>query len=177
MSPYGDEEEIVSLLKAADEGFGDDYADRAIVLDVLGDYYQFHRKFDTAEMYLNQAIAYAEISGSMEAKRNLFSAFHAMYFNAGEYEKSAENLRQFMQASMPEMDEGLLMYYYNGMGNIYHKLGSDSANYYYGQLEELMNHADQYGGQTAGKAKEKDGIRRIILGLFPINVWNGMIVT
>ena len=51
---YGDKEEVVSLLKAAAEGFGDDYVNRADALRELGDFYQFHRAYDTAEMYLNQ---------------------------------------------------------------------------------------------------------------------------
>ena len=72
---YGDKEEVVSLLKAAAEGFGDDYVNRADALRELGDFYQFHRAYDTAEMYLNQALAYAEKSGSVETKSNVFSAF------------------------------------------------------------------------------------------------------
>ena len=72
---YGDKEEVVSLLKAAAEGFDDDYVNRADALRELGDFYQFHRAYDTAEMYLNQALAYAEKSSSVETKSNVFSAF------------------------------------------------------------------------------------------------------
>ena len=39
---YADKEEVVSLLKAAAEGFGEDYADRAEALRELGDFYQYH---------------------------------------------------------------------------------------------------------------------------------------
>ena len=49
---YANEEELFSLLKAADEGFGDNYAERAKVMTFWGDYYQFHRQFDSAEVYL-----------------------------------------------------------------------------------------------------------------------------
>ena len=140
---YDDEKEVVSLLMAAEEGFGDDYANRAEALRLLGDYYQFHRKYDSAEMCLKQAQTYAEQSGSVEAKRTVMSAFHAMYFNAGEYEKSGNYLRQFLQMSMPDVDDELLMYYYHDMGNIYYKVGNqDSADYYYGQLEELVTRSE-----------------------------------
>ena len=141
---YADKEAVVSLLKAAAEGFGDDYVNRADALRELGDFYQFHRAYDTAEMYMNQALAYAEQSGSVETKSNVFSAFHAMYFNAGKHEKSAEYLRQFMQVRLPNMmDDKLWMFYYNGMGNIFYEMGnSDSTAYYYRKLEELVNQAE-----------------------------------
>ena len=141
---YADKEAVVSLLKAAAEGFGDDYVNRADALRELGDFYQFHRAYDTAEMYMNQALAYAEQSGSVETKSNVFSAFYAMYFNAGKHEKSAEYLRQFMQVRLPNMmDDKLWMFYYDGMGNIFYEMGnSDSTAYYYGKLEELVNQAE-----------------------------------
>ncbi len=141
---YADKEAVVSLLKSAAEGFGEDYADRADALRELGDFYQFHRAYDTAEMYMNQALAYAEQSGSVETKSNVFSAFYAMYFNAGKHEKSAEYLRQFMQVRLPNMmDDKLWMFYYSGMGNIFYEMGnSDSTAYYYGKLEELVNQAE-----------------------------------
>ncbi|MBQ6306808.1 MAG: tetratricopeptide repeat protein, partial [Bacteroidales bacterium] len=69
LGEYANEEEIFSLLKAADEGFGDNYTERAKVMTFWGDYYQFHRQFDSAEVYLNRAMDYAERSGSIDAKR------------------------------------------------------------------------------------------------------------
>ena len=140
---YADKEEVVSLLKAADEGLGDNYAERADVLVVLGDIYQFHREFDSAEIYLKQALTYAEQSGSKEAQRSALSDFHAMYFNAKDYEKSANYLRQFLQASTPDVDDHLMMYYYHDMGNIFYEMDNmDSAAYYYGQLEELVTRSE-----------------------------------
>ena len=140
---YADKKEVVSLLKAAAEGFGKDYSDRSEALRELGDFYQFHRQFDSAEFYLNQAMDYAEQSGSAEAKRDCLSAFHAMYFNAGDYEKSADYLSRFWRASISDADDNLLMYYYHDMGNIYSESGDlDSADYYYSRLEELVTHAE-----------------------------------
>ncbi len=140
---YADKEEILSLLKAADEGFGDHYDERAKVVSFLGDYYQFHRQFDSAEVYLNQAMDYAEQSGSLEAKQWVLSAFHAMYFNAGAYEKSKEYLNQFIQCYPPNMNDSLWMYYYHDMGNIFYKLGDmDSMAYCYEQLEELVTRSE-----------------------------------
>lgn len=160
---YGDKEEVVSLLKAAAEGFGDDYVYRADALRELGDFYQFHRAYDTAEMYLNQALAYAEKSGSVETKSNVFSAFYAMCFNAGKREKSADYLRQFMQVRLPNMmDDNLWMFYYHGMSNIFYELGDlDSTAYYYGKLEELVNKVESkddtwiYYGDLASFAEER----------------------
>ena len=140
---YADKEEVVSLLKAAAEGFGEDYADRAEALRELGDFYQFHGQFDSAAYYLEQAMTYAERSESIEAKRNVLSALHTMYFNAGDYEKSAEYLNYFWQASIQEGDDNLLMYYYHDMGNIYSQSGDlDSADYYYSRLEELVSQTE-----------------------------------
>ena len=140
---YADKKEVVSLLKAAVEGFGKDYSDRSEALRELGDFYQFHRQFDSAEFYLNQAMDYAEQSGSAEAKRDCLSAFHAMYFNAGDYEKSADYLSRFWRASISDADDNMLMYYYHDMGNIYSESGDlDSADYYYSRLEELVTHAE-----------------------------------
>ena len=140
---YADKKEVVSLLKAAAEGFGVDYADRAEALRELGDFYQFHKQFDSAAYYLDQAMTYADQSGSTEAKRDVLSAFHAMYFNAGDYEKSADYLNRFWQASISNGDDNLLMYYYHDMGNIYFESGNlDSADYYYSRLEELVSQTE-----------------------------------
>ena len=139
---YADKEEIVSLLKSAAEGFGDNYANRSEALRELGDFYQFHRQYDSAEYCLKQAMVYAEQSGSTEAKRDVLSAFHTMYFNAGDYKRSADYLSQYWQASILDADDNVLMYYYHDMGNIFYECGDlDSANYYYGRLEELVTHA------------------------------------
>ena len=140
---YADKEEVVSLLKTAAEGFGEDYADRAEALRELGDFYQYHGQFDSSAYYLDQALAYAEQSGSLEAKRNCLSAFHVMYFNAGDYEKSANYLSQFWQASIADADDNMLMYYYHDMGNIFYESGNlDSADYYYSRLEELVSQTE-----------------------------------
>ena len=140
---YADKEEIVSLLKSAAEGFGDNYANRSEALRELGDFYQFHKQFDSAAYYLDQAMTYADQSGSTEAKRDVLSAFHTMYFNIGDYEKSAEYLNQFWQSSISEGDDNLLMYYYHDMGNIYLESGDlDSADYYYSRLEELVSQTE-----------------------------------
>lgn len=140
---YADKEEVVSLLKAAAEGFGEDYADRAEALRELGDFYQYHGQFDSSAYYLDQALAYAEQSGSLEAKRDCLSAFHVMYFNAGDYEKSANYLSQFWQTSIADADDNLLMYYYHDMGNIFYESGNlDSADYYYSRLEELVTQTE-----------------------------------
>ena len=136
---YADEEEFVSLLKAADEGFGDDYTERAKVMTVWGDYYQFHRKYDSAEVCLNRAMDYAERSGSIEAKRWVLSAFHVKCFNAREYEKSGDYLQQFFQTYPPDASDSVLMYYYHNMGNVYYEMGNmDSTAYYYGRLEDIL---------------------------------------
>ena len=140
---YADKEEVVSLLKAAAEGFGEDYADRAEALRELGDFYQYHGQFDSSAYYLDQALEYAEQSGALEAKRDCLSAFHVMYFNAGDYEKSANYLSQFWKASIADADDNLLMYYYHDMGNIFYESGNlDSADYYYSRLEELVSQTE-----------------------------------
>ena len=140
---YADKEEVISLLKAAAEGFGNNYSDRSEALRELGDFYQYHGQFDSSAYYLDQALEYAEQSGATEAKRDCLSAFHAMYFNAGDYEKSANYLSQFWQASIEDADDNLLMYYYHDMGNIFYESGNlDSADYYYSRLEELVSQTE-----------------------------------
>ena len=140
---HADKKETISLLRSAAEGFGDDYANRSEALRELGDFYQYHSQFDSAEYYLEQAMVYAEQSGSTEAKRNVLSAFHTLYFNAGDYEKSANYLSQFWQTSIADADDNLLMYYYHDMGNIFYESGNlDSADYYYSRLEELVTQTE-----------------------------------
>ena len=146
---YADKEEVASLLKAAAEGFGDDYVHRAEALKELGDFYQFHREYDNADYYLNQAMTYAEQSGSVEAKRKVWTAFFARYFNAGEYEKSVDYLKRYWQAIQTDLTDKRRIYYYEAMGNIFDEMGNmDSAYYYYDRLEELLNNTDD-------KTKEK----------------------
>lgn len=139
LSVYSDEKEFISLLKAADEGFGNNYAERSKVMTLWGDYYQFHRQFDSAEVYLNRAMDYAVRSGSMDAKRWVLSAFHVKCFNAGEYKKSGDYMQQFFQTYPPNASDSVLMYYYHNMGNVYYKMGNmDSMAYCYGRLEEIL---------------------------------------
>ena len=143
LGEYADEEELFSLLKAADEGFGDNYTERAKVMTFWGDYYQFHRQFDSAEVYLNRAMDYAERSGSMDAKRWVLTAFHVKCFNAKEYEKSGDYLRQYFQTYTPDPSDSVLMYYYHNMGNVYYEMGNmDSTAYYYGRLEEILTSSE-----------------------------------
>lgn len=141
---YADKKEVVSLLKAAAEGFGHDYVNRAEALKELGDFYQFHKKYDSADYYLNQAMSYAEQSGSVEAKRKVWTAFYARYFNAREYEKSADYLKKYWQACQTDLTDKRRVYYYEGMGSIFDEMGNmDSAYYYYDRLEDLLLHADE----------------------------------
>ena len=129
--------------KAADEGFGDNYAERAKVMTFWGDYYQFHRQFDSAEVYLIRAMDYAERSGSVDAKRCALSAFHVKCFNAKEYKKSGDYLLQYFQTYPPDPSDSVLMYYYHNMGNVYFKMGNmDSTTYYYGRLEEILTSSE-----------------------------------
>lgn len=140
---YADEKEFISLLKAADEGFGNNYAERAKVMTVWGDYYQFHRQFDSAEFYLNRAMDYAERSGSIDAKRWVLSAFHVKCFNAKEYKKSGDYIQQFFQTYPPNASDSVLMYYYHNLGNVYFEMGNmDSMAYCYGKLEELVTQSE-----------------------------------
>jgi hypothetical protein len=55
----------------------------------------------------------------LEAKRNVWSAFFAVYFNAKEYEKSAEYLKKYWQASQTDLTIESSIYYYEGLGKIY----------------------------------------------------------
>ena len=143
LGEYANEEELFSLLKAADEGFGDNYTERAKVMTFWGDYYQFHRQFDSAEVYLNRAMDYAERSGSMDAKRWVLTAFHVRCFNAKEYEKSGDYLRRYFQTYPPDASDSVLMYYYHNMGNVYYEMGNmDSTAYYYGRLEEILTSSE-----------------------------------
>ena len=146
LGEYANEEELFSLLKAADEGFGDDYAERARVMTVWGDYYQFHRQFDSAEVYLNRAMDYAERSGSMDAKRWVLSAFHVKCFNAKEYKRSGDYMQRYFRTYPPEVSDSVLMYYYHNMGNVYYEMGNmDSMAYCYGRLEEIVTSSDPDG--------------------------------
>ncbi len=151
LSYDGHREGVVPMLKAAEEGFGDNYAERAMVLVVLGDIHQFRRDYDSAEYYLNQALEYAEKSGSTKAKRAVFSEYHVTCFNAHEYEKAGDYLRRFWQEFLPEeIDDELRMYYCHNMGNVFFKMNEmDSAAYYYGQVEKLLLQADD-------KVKDKE---------------------
>lgn len=110
---HADKEQTVSLLKAAVKGFGDDYVYCAKALMTLGDFYQFHRKIDSAEIYMNQALTYATFCNSSEEKGNVLSAFYSMYFNAEEYEKAAYSDTSFQRLSERKCGEYLLVQYPN----------------------------------------------------------------
>lgn len=135
-------DEYIGRLKAADEGFGTHYDERAKLWNLMGSAYTAFQEYDSAEMCMDQGLAYAEISGDEEIYLQVLTNFYVLNFERGNYDKAVEYLWKYKAITGLDNDEKK-SYYYRSMGTVYEEAGNmDSAIYFWGQLEAMWGALD-----------------------------------
>lgn len=135
-------EEYIGRLKAADEGFGTHYDERAELWNLMGSAYTAFKEYDSAEMCMDQGLAYAEKGQDQEVWLGVLTNFYVLYFERGDYDKAAEYLWKYKAITGLDTDERKA-YYYRSLGTVYEEAGNmDSAIYLWGQLEAMWKALD-----------------------------------
>lgn len=135
-------DEYIGRLKAADEGFGTHYDERAKLWNLMGSAYTAFQEYDSAEMCMDQGLAYAEISGDEEIYLQVLTNFYVLNFERGDYDKAVEYLWKYKAITGLDTDEKK-SYYYRSLGTVYEEVGNmDSAIYFWGQLEAMWGALD-----------------------------------
>lgn len=135
-------DEYIGRLKAADEGFGTHYDERAKLWNLMGSAYTAFHEFDSAEMCMNQGLDYAEKSQSEEVYLTVLTNFFVLNFDRGNYGKATEYLWKFkaMTGLKTESDR---LYYYQSLGTVYDAAGNtDSAAYFLKEYEDILQSKD-----------------------------------
>ena len=131
-------EEYMWRLKAAEPDLGTHYDERAELLDLIGSAYIAFREFDSAEMYINQALYYAEKSQNQELYLTVMTNYFVLNVDHGNYDKAAEYLWKFKAITGLKTEEQRL-YYCQSMGTVYDAAdNTDSATYFFREYEAIL---------------------------------------
>lgn len=138
-------EEYIGRLKAADEGFGTHYDERAKLWNLMGSAYRAFKDYDSAETSMVKGLEYARKSGDEEVYLRVLTNFFVLNMEHGDYDKAAEYLWEYKAITGLDTDKRRA-YYYRSLGTVYEVAGNvDSATYFYRKLEEMLPEADSVG--------------------------------
>lgn len=145
-------EEYIGRLKAADEGFGTHYDERAELWNLMASAYMAFKEFDSAEMCLEQGLAYAEMVTDTTLNNHiptLVSNYFVLHLDQGYYDKAAEYLWKFKAITGLDT-KNRRWYYYRSLGTVYDAAGNvDSAKYFHGLIEEMLLSGDTVGAHVS----------------------------
>ena len=129
-------------MKAADEGFGTHYDERAKLWNLMGSAYTAFHEFDSAKMCMDQGLAYAEKGQDQDVWLAVLTNYYVLNFERGDYDKAVKYLWKYKAITGLDTDEKKA-YYYRSMGTVYEEVGNmDSATYFWGQLEAMWGALD-----------------------------------
>ena len=139
-------EEYMWRLKAAEPGFGTHYDERALLLNLMGSAYIAFREFDSAEMYLDQALSFAEKSQNQEVYLTVMSNYFVLNVDQDIYDKAAEQLWKFKAITGLKTEEQRL-YYCQSLGTVYDAADNiDSAAYFFREYEAMLQDTNTMKG-------------------------------
>ena len=131
------ENEAIVLFKSADFGFGNHYAERAIVQNMEAVLYIVLKQYDSVEMCLKKSLTYAEQSQSTEVKRKALNNYAVLYRLQGKHDLALEFLRQI--ADEPDLTNAEKILLYLNLGKSFAAMGkTDSVVAYYQRIEDIM---------------------------------------
>lgn len=139
-------EEYMWRLKAAEPCFGTHDDERALLLNLMGSAYIAFREFDSAEMYINQALSYAEKSQNQEVYLTVMTNYFVLNTDQGNYDKAAEQLWKFKSITGLKTEEQKL-YYCQSLGTVYDAADNiDSAAYFFREYEAILQDTNTMKG-------------------------------
>ena len=139
-------EEYMWRLKAAEPCFGTHDDERALLLNLMGSAYIAFREFDSAEMYINQALSFAEKSQNQEVYLTVMTNYFVLNVDQDNYDKAAEQLWKFKSITGLKTEEQKL-YYCQSLGTVYDAVdNTDSAAYYFREYEAILQDTNTMKG-------------------------------
>ncbi len=139
-------EEYMWRLKAAEPCFGTHDDERALLLNLMGSAYIAFREFDSAEMYINQALSYAEKSQNQEVYLTVMTNYFVLNVGQNNYDKAAEQLWKFKSLTGLKTEEQKL-YYCQSLGTVYDAAdNTDSAAYFFREYEAILQDTNTMKG-------------------------------
>ena len=128
-------ESALNYLRSAAEGFGKQYGEKALTLNLTACCYMILAELDSAAFYFEKSLKYADLEPSNKVKRKILNNYAVLFRLKGENEKSIAYLKKVE----PENDEQRLLNYLN-LGDAFMAMDeSDSAQCYYSRVEELLS--------------------------------------
>ena len=155
------EDQAIELLLKTEKAFGNNYAERALALNLMAVSNIVLDRFDNAEKCLKHSITYATISKSTKAYRKSMNNYSVLHREKGETEEAIDCLRRIDD----ETDTAKIIMHYLNYGKTFVKgLQYDSAAYYYNEVKNLLPSAkikdetivSAYGAFSAFEELRKD---------------------
>ena len=155
------EDQAIELLLKTEKAFGNNYAERALALNLMAVSNIVLDRFDDAEKCLKHSITYATISKSTKAYRKSMNNYSVLHREKGETEEAIDCLRRIDD----ETDTAKIIMHYLNYGKTFVKgLQYDSAAYYYNEVKNLLPSAkikdetivSAYGAFSAFEELRKD---------------------
>ncbi len=140
----------LDLFKNAVNELGQHYKEIALAMNMEACCYMLLEEYDSAALYLDKSLHYANIGLSNHAKRKALNNYAVLCKLQGDYNQALEHLRQVK----PDNDELRVLNYLN-IGNLFMVSGKrDSAEFYYENLEKLLD-LSKVKGETCVKLETK----------------------
>ena len=139
-------EEALALLKESGIHYGLSYGERAYVRNMEAIAYITLNQFDKAEKSLEKSLNYAEQAQTAKVKIKVLNNYAVLRRLEGKYDEAIAYLKQIKEFPSLSGSEKALLYL--NLGKVFLAQNkSDSAAYYYHQLEEILP-TDQVKDET-----------------------------
>lgn len=139
-------EEALALLKESGIHYGLSYGERAYVRNMEAIAYITLNQFDQAEKSLEKSLNYAEQAQTAKVKIKVLNNYAVLRRLEGKYDEAIAYLKQIKEFPSLSGSEKALLYL--NLGKVFLAQNkSDSAAYYYHQLEEILP-TDQVKDET-----------------------------
>ena len=133
-------EAIVVFNKSCNR-FDNHYVEQAKVLNNMACCYLLCSQYDSTEVYLDHAFAFADKENSKKLKHKILNNYAVLYRLKGDFELAFNNLRE--SAGLSEFDETEMFMFYLNMGKTCIAAGeTDSASVYFQHLEVVLPEAN-----------------------------------
>ena len=135
----GAEQESLPILQTSELGFGNHFADKALVQNIMAVCCMLFGEYNNAAIHLQNSLDFAEKASSEKVKRKVFNNYAVLYQMKNEYEKAIDYLKQLEIIS----DSSRLPLLYLNLGDAFLTFGQiDSASFYYNQLENTLPNSE-----------------------------------
>jgi len=134
-------QEALTILRNAELGFGNQFSEKVLSLNMIAVCHLVLGDYDNAETCLQQGLEYAEKGHFDKVKRKILNNFGVLYQLQGKYDQTINCLRQI--ASEPNPDNTELLLLNMNLGDVYFETHeTDSAAFYYRRVESFLPEAN-----------------------------------